>query len=60
MENKLRPVHYRQLLSYAESAARNEWYYGNKANFIKRHGEIVRFLNDEVVKFKKIEAHHDT
>jgi hypothetical protein len=44
---KLRTTHFDQLISYAESAECEGWYYGNKDQFQKRHKEILEFLNEQ-------------
>lgn len=50
---KLRAAHYHQLLSYAEHSAREGWYYAPKAQFEKRHKEIMEFLCDAIKKSEK-------
>jgi len=41
----LRRIHFEQLLSYLEDNERQGWYYGNKAQFEKRHEELKAWLN---------------
>jgi len=36
----LRKTHFEQLLTYLENRDREEWYYGNKNQFEKRHEEL--------------------
>jgi len=41
---KLKWTEIRQLLSYAKERERIGWYYGNKAQFEKRHENIIKIL----------------
>jgi hypothetical protein len=50
---KLRTTHFDQLISYAESAEREGWYYGNEDQFQKRHKEILEFLNEQLKSLEK-------
>lgn len=43
-EKILRRTHIEQLLSYVEEREKEEWYYGNKKQFEKRHEEIKNLL----------------
>jgi len=44
----LKKNHLRQLLSYLEQAEEDEWYYGNREQFERRHAELKRWLEDAV------------
>jgi len=44
----MRATHLRQLLSYLETAEEEGWYYGNKEQFVKRHGELKQWLSGAV------------
>jgi len=39
-----------QMLSYAEAADEDGWFYGNKRQFCQRHDKIVKWLKDEIQK----------
>jgi hypothetical protein len=50
MRNNIARAHYQQLLTYAEHAHDEGWYYGPKGQFEKRHEQIMRFLNEAILK----------
>ena len=50
MRNNIGRTHYEQMLVYAKAYEDAGWYYGNKAHFEKRHGQIMRFLEEAIEK----------
>jgi len=42
----LRLAHFNQILTYLEDREQDEWYYGNKKQFNKRHEEIRAWAED--------------
>ncbi len=40
----LRKTHFQQLLSYIDNRDREEWYYGNKEQFEKRHDDLKKWV----------------
>lgn len=48
----LNRTHLQQMLSYAKDRERDGWYYGNPKQFVKRHEEIVSWLQDALEKIK--------
>ena len=40
----LRPAHFNQLIGYLDEQKREGWYYGNKKQFLKRHDELVEWI----------------
>jgi len=42
-------AHWNQLASYIQSAEMDGWYYGNKANFRKRHEEIKKWVIQQAI-----------
>lgn len=44
----LRATHFEQLESYVRNAENSGVYYGNKAQFDKRHKEIKKWLRDVI------------
>lgn len=42
----LRKAHFNQLIGYLEERDRGGWYYGNRAQFQKRHNELVKWVKD--------------
>jgi hypothetical protein len=53
MRNNIGKSHYEQLMSYAGARDREGWYYGNKSQFEKRHLQILKFLNEAIMKCEK-------
>ena len=53
MKNNVGRTHYEQMLIYAKAYEDAGWYYGNKAQFEKRHGQIMRFLEEAIEKCDK-------
>jgi hypothetical protein len=43
-----RITHLRQLLSYIEHREQDEWYYGNREQFEKRHKELKHWIKRAV------------
>lgn len=41
----MRKAHLRQLVSYIRHRDIDEWYYGNKGQFEKRHSDLLEFAN---------------
>lgn len=51
MRRKLRVAHYEQLLCYVR-----QWdgsYYGNRMQFVKRHEQIEKFLEETIAEMTK-------
>jgi len=42
----LRKAHLQQLFNYIEDRERDEWYYGNKGQFEKRHKELKQWVKE--------------
>lgn len=48
MKQKLTKTMIEQLLSYAEAAEKEGWYYGPEKEFKNRHGKIMEWLKDQL------------
>ena len=59
MRNNIGKTHYEQLLSYAEFMERDGSYYGNKAQYEKRHKQIVLFLTEAIQKIDSKKSAND-
>jgi len=44
----IRPAHLSQLLAYIEARDKQEWHYGNKKQFKKRHEELRAWIQNAV------------
>lgn len=42
----LRKSHFKQLIGYLEEQEREGWYCGNRAQFQKRHQDLVHWIRD--------------
>lgn len=40
-----------QLIHYAEQAGEDGWYYGNRGQYMKRHRNIMTWLNKQLESF---------
>lgn len=45
----LRRAHFTQLYSYLEARDREEWYYGNRDQFERRHRELLDWIEGVIV-----------
>ena len=48
----MRKTHFEQLAVYADSYKEAGWHYGNKAQFKKRHEELVEWIDDIILLFE--------
>ena len=48
MRNNIGLAHYRQMLNYALAEGESGGYYGNRAQYEKRHDQIVAFLQEAI------------